>query len=115
MLTLQQLISALPPAAAAAFTETTDDVTISLKTLVGKTTVQLDDPLLADIVHDLLFAANAAQVAYNTANPSAQINSFNNPVFSPATRNSDGSYGVNTTFSVITRSPVDFTSTSTNP
>jgi hypothetical protein len=114
-LTINQLVSQLPSALAAGITETLDDVTISVKTLLGKSSVQLEDAVLADLIHDLLMACNAAQVAYNTNNPSSQINSFNNPVFSAASRNSDGTYGVNTTFTVVTRSPVDFSATSTNP
>ena len=115
MLTLQDVANQLPEGAEGAFTETADDVTISLKTLLKKASVQLSDAFLADFIHDFLLMANQAQISYNQANPSAQINSFNNPLFGAATRSPNGSYAVNTTFTVITRSPVDFGSTTTNP
>ena len=67
---------------AGTLTQTADDVTISLKTLTGAASTQLTDTSIADAVHDLLYACSQAQADYNTATPSATINSFNAPTFS---------------------------------
>lgn len=99
---------------AGTLTETTDDVTISLKALTGATSVQLADTSLADAVHDFLAACAAAQTDYNAANPSNTINSFGSPIFGAPTLRSDGQYKSNSTFSVVTTTPLNLGQTEAN-
>jgi len=111
MLTLQDVLAKLP---AGALTEDGTDVKVSISALTGRAAVALADPVVADAMHDLLKGCADAQTTYNQANASATINSFAQPTTSAATANADGSYGVNFTFTVVTRSPVDLGQTSTN-
>lgn len=77
-LLLSQLDVQLP---VAAMVEAGGDVTISLKALMGETTVSLADPKVSEFVSKLLDACSKAQTAYNSANATADadLNSFPAP------------------------------------
>jgi hypothetical protein len=77
-LTLQQIADKLP---AGSIVQDGNDVTISLKTVTGETAVQLSDAKASEAIAKLLNGCSAAQIAYNTANPSAQISTFSSPAF----------------------------------
>ncbi len=72
------------------FTETTDDVQISLKTLLSETAIQLSSSKVTEFVAKLFHAAHAAQVAYNQ-NPAntKDITSYSAP-FIGTTQTIDG-------------------------
>lgn len=109
--TFSDLAAKLP---AGTLTETADDVTISLKALTSAISVQLSDVTIPDAIHDLLAGCAFAEDDYNAANPTATINTFNNPTFSAPTLRADGSYRSNTTFTVVTSTPLNFGATVAN-
>lgn len=75
-LTFTNLDSLLP---ANSFTQTVDDVTISIKALTGETSVQLSSEKVSEFVSKLLAACAEAQTAYNNAAPPNQITSYPSP------------------------------------
>ena len=77
-LNLTKLAAKLP---ANTFTQTADDVTVSLKTLTGEAAVQLDDEVVAETFTKLLTGASEAQVDHNAANPEDTIASYPAPNF----------------------------------
>ena len=105
------LVSKLP---VGSLTETADDVTISLKALTSAASVQLADTTVPDAIHDLLAGCALAEDDYNAANPTATINTFNNPVFSAPTLRDDGQFKSNSTFTVVTTTPLNFGATVAN-
>lgn len=110
MLTFENLATKLP---AGTFTETADDVTLSLKTLMGLTSVQLADTQVVNAAHDFLTGCANAQTDYNSGNSPA-MNTFNSPTYSGAVLRPDGERWTNATFTVVTSSPVDFSRTQAN-
>lgn len=78
-LTLAQLDAQLP---AAAMTEASGDVTISLKALTGETAVALADMKVSEVVSRLLDGCAKAQELYNSSNGAndADLNSFPAPI-----------------------------------
>lgn len=102
-LSVQQLIDKLPASTA---TETADDVTISLKTLMGETSVQLADEKVAEFFTKLLGAASAAQVDYNAANET-NLTGYPNPTFGTPTSDGSGNIFSRRTHTVSVNVPVD--------
>ncbi|MGB3492807.1 MAG: hypothetical protein WBA57_08765 [Elainellaceae cyanobacterium] len=90
--TLGQLDAQLP---AGTLTETADDVTISLKTLTGETSVQLPDEVIGEAIHKLLMSCQRTQADFNqTADP--VMTSF--PSVTAGSPRSDGAGGYKSTF-----------------
>lgn len=75
-LTFDNLVSQLP---AGAFTQSADDVTISIKALTGETSIQLASEKVSEFVSKLLAACSGAQTAYNNAGPANPISSYPSP------------------------------------
>ncbi|MFE4108567.1 hypothetical protein [Almyronema epifaneia] len=104
MLTLQQLAAKLP---AGSFTETADDVTVSLKAVTGDAAVQLDDTLVAESLSKILDAAAAAQTDYNAANPNSQISSYPEPSFGTPVSDGAGGYAATKIHSLTVSVPLN--------
>jgi hypothetical protein len=111
-LTLTQLAAKLP---ANSFTETADDVTISLKTLMGEASVQLADTKVAEFLSKTLAGAANAQVDYNTANPNAQLNSYPQPNFGVPTDDGNGNFIATRTHTLTAGVPTDLDEITGNP
>lgn len=77
-LTFSNLTAAVPPGS---FTETADDVTISIKALTGETSIQLASEKVSEFVSKLLAACSSAQITFNSASPPNQISSYPAPTF----------------------------------
>ncbi|MEM6840050.1 MAG: hypothetical protein AAF609_24845 [Cyanobacteria bacterium P01_C01_bin.120] len=106
-LTVQNLIDQLPAATA---TETADDVTISLKTLMGEASVQFADEKVAEFLTKLLGAAAAAQVDYNAANET-NLTGYPTPTFGTPTADGNGNIFSRRTHTVSVQVPVDVNET----
>ncbi len=102
-LTIQNVIDKLPAGSA---TETADDVTISLKTLMGETSVQFADEKTAEFLTKLLGAAASAQVDYNAANETS-LTGYPNPTFGTPTDDGNGNIFSRRTHTVSVQVPVD--------
>ncbi len=102
-LTIQQVIDKLPAGSA---TETADDVTISLKTLMGEASVQLADEKTAEFLTKLLGACASAQVDYNAANET-NLTGYPNPTFGTPTADNSGGIFSRRTHTVTVNVPVD--------
>lgn len=102
-LTIQNLLDKLP---ASSMTETADDVTISLKTLMGETAVQLADEKVAEFFTKLLGAAAAAQTDYNAANET-NLTGYPNPTFGTPTVDGSGNIFSRRTHTISVAVPVD--------
>jgi hypothetical protein len=102
-LTLQNVLAKLP---ASSMTETADDVTISLKTLMGETAVQLDDEKVAEFLTKLLGACSQAQVDYNAANET-NLTGYPNPTFGTPTTDASGNVFARRTHTIAVSVPVD--------
>jgi len=102
-LTVQQLLDKLP---ASSMTETADDVTLSLKTLMGETAVQLADEKVAEFFTKLLGAAAAAQVDYNAANET-NLTGYPNPTFGTPTADGSGNIYSRRSHTVVVQVPVN--------
>lgn len=103
-LTLQQVADQLP---AGSFTETADDVTVSLKALTGNAAVQLADEATAEAVSKLLQGCASAQTAYNAGNPPANLTSYPNPTFGAPVSDGSGGFNATRTHSVSVRAPLN--------
>lgn len=103
-LTFDELRDKLP---ANSISATADDVTISLKTVMGEAAIQLTDAKVAEALSKLLSAASQAQTDYNAANSSSQLSAY------PASRNSvpvadgNGGHYITRTHFVTVRIPLD--------
>lgn len=70
-----------------------NDVTISLKTLMGETAVALTDEKVSEAISKLLSGASAAQTAYNATDPAptTPLNGFPSPTRGNPVTQTDGS------------------------
>ena len=102
-LTIQNVIDKLPAGSA---TETADDVTISLKTLMGEASVQLADEKTAEFLTKTLGAAAAAQVDYNAANET-NLTGYPNPTFGTPTTDTSGNVFARRTHTITVQVPVN--------
>ncbi len=102
-LSFTQLAAALP---ANSLTETADDVTISLKTVMGEASVQLADTKVAEGLSKLLSAASTAQVTYNTAND-PDLNSYPAPSFGTPVSDGSGGFQATITHTLNVQAPLD--------
>ena len=91
-LTFQQLADQLP-ANSIIEDGANNDVTISLKTLMGETAVSLSDEKVSEFLSKTLSGASAAQVAYNGTDPApaTPLNGFPNPTRANPVTLGDGS------------------------
>lgn len=97
------LADALPEGA---LSETADDVTISLKTLMGETAVQLEDTKVSEFISKLLTGAATAQATFNEG-PGPNLNSFPNPTPGVPQRDDQGKWYAQFTHNVAVRVPLD--------
>ncbi|NER80900.1 MAG: hypothetical protein F6K42_15290 [Leptolyngbya sp. SIO1D8] len=102
-LSITDLAAQLP---ANSFTESADDVTLSMKTLMGETSVQLADEKVAEFVSKLLAGAAGAQVAYNDANPTT-LSSYPNPTFGTPIADGQGGFVATRNHTVSVRVPLN--------
>ena len=103
-LTLTELADKLP---ANTFTQTADDVTVSLKTLTGEAAVQLEDEVLAEVVTKLLSGAASAQVDHNAVDGAEPIASYPQPNFGNPVAQGDGSFTARRTHTIAVAIPLD--------
>lgn len=86
-LTIGSLATKFPTGA---FTQTVDDVTISLKALLGEASVQLTSERVTELNAKLFHATYAAQLEYNAdTNNTVDITSYSAP-FTGSTQTIDG-------------------------
>lgn len=101
-LTFTKLADELP---AGAITETVDDVTISVKSILGEASADLTVEKVAEFVAKLLLGANAAQVTHNALGGTT-ISSYPAPTFSTPTLAADGNYYSRRSFSFLAAYPL---------
>lgn len=111
-LTLTLLAAKLP---ANAFTETADDVTISVKTITGDANVQLTSESVAEFLSKMLTAAADAEDDYNTANQGNQINSYASPNLGVPVSDGAGGFTSNRTHTLTVVAPLDLSGITARP
>ena len=107
-LTISNLVDKLPAGVA---TETADDVTISLKTLMGEASVQLATEGVAEFISKLLTAANAAQVDYNAVDTNTDLTSYPAPTFGNPVSDGAGGFLARRNHTVSVAIPLDVDAT----
>lgn len=110
-LTFQQVLDQLP---AGSLTVDADDVLISLGTLMDEATLALSTAKVSEFASKFLDACSKAQVAYNTANPNAQLNGYPAPNFGVPTE-IGGNLLAARTHTVTVLAPVELDEITGNP
>jgi hypothetical protein len=105
-LTLAQLDAQLP---ASAMTVSGSDVIISLKDLMGETSVALADAKVSEFISKLLDACAKAQNVYNAANATndPDLNSFPSPIAGIPTQDTAGDWFTTFTHTVNVQVPLN--------
>lgn len=111
-LTAQLLAAKLPNGA---FSETADDVTISMKAVTGDAAVQLTTESIAEFLSKMLTAAAAAEDDYNAANQGDQINSYANPNLGVPASDGSGGFTSTRTHTLTVVAPLDLNGISARP
>jgi len=102
-------IAATAPANAITLDADNNDVVISLKALMGETSVALADPKVGEAISKLLDAASAAQVAYNADSGNAKdLRSYPAPsVGTPVRDTTSGVYSSTFTYTTSVAIPLN--------
>lgn len=113
-LTYANLQAALPTGA---LTVEGNDVVLSIRSIIGESSLGLNDQKVSEFIAKLLEACNRAQRTYNNANQTngIDLNSYPSPVAGIPQQENDGSWYAVFTYTTSVRVPLNLNETSAMP